>query len=135
MAVDLGKHDFMGEQRSPFDGGGAVGAGAADELMLAAGQTEQGGLAESADNCVRVKPGAKRGAPGEDTGSERSEPGGRRTNGSGGVRIHASSIYTGAWTNAVQGAGRREKLKCYQAETDEERTDVGRRMFSKTIRI
>ena len=38
LAVEMGEHDFVGEERGPFEGGGAVGVGAADEFVLAVGE-------------------------------------------------------------------------------------------------
>ena len=34
FAVEVGEHDFVGEERGPFKGGGAVGIGAAQKLVL-----------------------------------------------------------------------------------------------------
>jgi hypothetical protein len=33
IAMEVGEHDFMGEERGPLEGGGPVGSGAADEFV------------------------------------------------------------------------------------------------------
>ena len=38
LAVKVREHDFMCEERRPFKGVGAVGVGAADQLVKAVGQ-------------------------------------------------------------------------------------------------
>ena len=32
--VEVGEHDFVGEERGPFEGGGAISVGAAQKLVL-----------------------------------------------------------------------------------------------------
>jgi len=49
FAQKVREHDFMREERRPFKGGGAVGVGAADKLVLAVGSANQFGVAELAD--------------------------------------------------------------------------------------
>ncbi len=34
FAVEVGEHDFVGEECGPFEGGGAVGIGSAQKLVL-----------------------------------------------------------------------------------------------------
>ena len=51
-AVKVREHDFMGEERRPFKGVGAVGIGAADKFVLAVGPANQFGCAELADDLV-----------------------------------------------------------------------------------
>ncbi len=34
FTVEMGEYDFVGEERGPFKGGGAVGIGAAQKLVL-----------------------------------------------------------------------------------------------------
>jgi hypothetical protein len=41
LAVKVREHDFMREERRPFKGVGAVGVGAADQLVLAVGLADQ----------------------------------------------------------------------------------------------
>jgi hypothetical protein len=54
LAVKVREHNFMGEERRPFKGVGAVGVGAADKLMLAVWLANQFGVAELADNLAAV---------------------------------------------------------------------------------
>ena len=54
LAVKVREHDFMREEGRPFEGVGAVGIGAADQLMLAVGLANQFGVAELADDLVEV---------------------------------------------------------------------------------
>lgn len=54
LAVEMGEHDFMGEERRPFKGGGAVGITAADQLVLAVGLANQFGVAKLADDLAAV---------------------------------------------------------------------------------
>ena len=51
---DGGEHDVVGEEGNPLDGGDAVGRGAADQFVLAAGLFHQFGLAELADDLKAV---------------------------------------------------------------------------------
>ena len=34
FAMEVGEHDFVGEERGPFEGGGAVGVGSAQKFVL-----------------------------------------------------------------------------------------------------
>ncbi len=52
LAVEMGEHDFVGEERGPFKGGGAVGVGSAQKLVLAVGEFYQLGLAELLDHLL-----------------------------------------------------------------------------------
>lgn len=54
LAVKVREHDFMGEERRPFKGVGAVGVGAADKLVLAVGLANSIGFAELADDLAAV---------------------------------------------------------------------------------
>ena len=54
LTMKVREHNFMGEQRGPFIGGGTVGIGAAEEFMLAVGPANQLGVAELADDMVAV---------------------------------------------------------------------------------
>ena len=47
--MEMREDDFVGNERRPFKGGGTVGIGAADQLMLTVGQTNETGFAELAD--------------------------------------------------------------------------------------
>jgi hypothetical protein len=49
FTVEVGEYDFVGEERDPFEGGGAVVVGAANQFVLAIGDFYQSGLAELAD--------------------------------------------------------------------------------------
>ena len=49
FAVEVREHDFMGEERRPVKGGGAVSVRAADEFVLAVGKFDEFSLAELAD--------------------------------------------------------------------------------------
>ena len=46
--------DFVGEDRRPFEGGGAIGVSTADEFMLPVGQADEAGFAELADEVVAL---------------------------------------------------------------------------------
>ena len=50
--MEVGEHNFMGEERGPFEGGGAVGIGSASEFILAVGEFHQLGPAELADEAA-----------------------------------------------------------------------------------
>ncbi|MEI8288289.1 MAG: hypothetical protein WCH99_02355 [Verrucomicrobiota bacterium] len=52
VAVEMGEHDFMGEERGPFEGGGAIGVGAADELVLTVGEFNEFGPAKLLDQLL-----------------------------------------------------------------------------------
>ena len=52
--MEMGKHDFVGEQGGPFISGGPVGIGAADQFMLAVRKPDEFGLTELADEAVAV---------------------------------------------------------------------------------
>ena len=54
FAEEMREHDFMGEERRPFKGGGAVSIGAAEEFVLAVGLANQFGVAELADDLAAV---------------------------------------------------------------------------------
>jgi len=43
------EHDFMREERHPFEGVGTVGIGAADQFMLAVGKFDEFGLTKLTD--------------------------------------------------------------------------------------
>ena len=45
----MGKHDFVGEKRGPFEGGGPVGIGAADEFVLSIREFYELGLTKLLD--------------------------------------------------------------------------------------
>jgi hypothetical protein len=49
LAVKVGENNFVREERSPLEGGGSIGLGAAVEFVLAVGQTNQFSLAKPAD--------------------------------------------------------------------------------------
>jgi len=51
---EVGKDDLVGEERNPLEGGGAVGVGAAEELVLAVEKSDKFCLAELADDLVLV---------------------------------------------------------------------------------
>ena len=50
--VEVGEHDFVGEERGPLEGGGAVGIGAADEFMLAIGEFYEFGPSKLLDQLL-----------------------------------------------------------------------------------
>ena len=52
--MEMGEHDFVGEQGGPFKGGGSVGIGAADQFILSVGELDKFGLSELADEAVAV---------------------------------------------------------------------------------
>jgi hypothetical protein len=52
--MEMRKHDFVGKERRPFKGSGAVGVGATDQFMLAVGQTDETGFAELADEVTTM---------------------------------------------------------------------------------
>ncbi len=52
FAKKMGENNFMGKERDPFMSGGAVGIRAADELVLAVGPLDEGGLAKPADDLL-----------------------------------------------------------------------------------
>jgi len=54
LAVKVCEHNFMGEERRPFKGVGAVGIGAADKFVLAVGPAYQFGVAELSDDLAAV---------------------------------------------------------------------------------
>ena len=54
LAVKVREYDFMGEERRPFKGVGAVGVGATDKFVLAVGQPDEFGVAELADDLAAV---------------------------------------------------------------------------------
>ena len=49
LAEEMREYDFVGEERGPFKGSGAISVRATDELMLTVGQFNQFGLTELAD--------------------------------------------------------------------------------------
>lgn len=49
LAVKVREHDFMGEERGPFKGAGAVGVGAADEFVLPVCKLDELGLTKLPD--------------------------------------------------------------------------------------
>jgi len=54
LAVKVCENDFMGEERRPFKGCGAVGVGAADKFVLAVGTPNQFGVTELVDDPAAV---------------------------------------------------------------------------------
>jgi hypothetical protein len=54
FVVKVREHDFMREERRPFNGFGAVGVVAADKLVQAVGLADQFGVAEMADDLAAV---------------------------------------------------------------------------------
>ena len=50
--MEVGEDDFVGEQRGPFKGGGAVGIGAADEFVLAVGKFNEFGPSKLLDHLL-----------------------------------------------------------------------------------
>jgi len=49
LPMIMREHDFVGEERHPFEGVSAVGIGAADEFMLAVGESDEFGLTKLTD--------------------------------------------------------------------------------------
>ena len=54
LAMKVHEHDFMREERRSLKGGGAVGVGAADQIVLAVGLADQFGCAELPDDLAAV---------------------------------------------------------------------------------
>ena len=54
LAVKVREHNFMREERRPFKGVGAIGVGAADQLVLAVGLANQLGVAKPANDLAAV---------------------------------------------------------------------------------
>ena len=50
--VEVGEHDFVGEERGPLKGSGAVGIGAADEFVLAVGEFYEFGTTKLLDQLL-----------------------------------------------------------------------------------
>ena len=84
FAVEVGEHDFMGEERHPLKGGGAISIRAAEELVFPVGQFHQSGLAELADKAAAVAappakgPCSERCAQRGESGGQKAEVGGQR---------------------------------------------------------
>ena len=49
LPMIMREHDFVGEERHPFEGVGTVGVRAADEFMLAVGESDEFGLTKLTD--------------------------------------------------------------------------------------
>ena len=47
FTVEVGEHNFMGEERGPFEGGGAISVGAAQKFVLAIGEFDEFCLTKS----------------------------------------------------------------------------------------
>ena len=50
--MEVGEHDFVGEERGPFKGGGAVGVGAADKFVLSIREFYELGPTELLDHLL-----------------------------------------------------------------------------------
>ena len=54
ISMEMREHDFVGKERRPFKGSGAVDVNAADEFMLPVRQADEAGFAKLADELTAI---------------------------------------------------------------------------------